>query len=99
MSFAYNFVYTTLRQAWQLIFVKPCASHPGHSPVPLSIPRTLYTGEWRCQTTCSCLKNSPAQLQTLATSQSNRLSMEKAGYAMSQKMFGAPSNGAAASGQ
>jgi hypothetical protein len=31
--------------------------------------------------------------------QSNRLSMEKAGYAMSQKMHGAQSNGAASARQ
>jgi RNA polymerase sigma factor (sigma-70 family) len=42
---------------------------------------------------------SPAQLQTLGTSQSNRVSMEKAGYAMAQKMFGTQSNGNAGSAQ
>jgi RNA polymerase sigma factor (sigma-70 family) len=42
---------------------------------------------------------SPAQLQTFASSQSNSLNMERTGYALAQKMFGAQSNGAAASGQ
>jgi RNA polymerase sigma factor (sigma-70 family) len=42
---------------------------------------------------------SPAQLQTLGTSQSNLISLERAGYAMAQQMFGAQTNGATASGQ
>jgi len=41
----------------------------------------------------------PAQLQTLGSSQSNIINLTTAGYAMARKMFGAQSNGAAASGQ
>jgi RNA polymerase sigma factor (sigma-70 family) len=41
----------------------------------------------------------PAQLQTLGSSQSNIINSTRAGYAMAQKMFGAQTNGAAASGR
>jgi hypothetical protein len=42
---------------------------------------------------------SEAQLQTLATSQSNRIALERTGYEMAQRMFGMQSNGGVASGQ
>ncbi len=42
---------------------------------------------------------SPAQLQTLGSSQSNIMNARRAGFAIAQKMFGVQTNGAAASGQ